>query len=109
MSGTGLVNIYNWLCKTERMDEPQWLADMMKAGDLARVICETALKKRTPICVKALDVFISIFGSVAGNLALIGWTRAGIYLGGGIAPQIFPELKNGLFIKSFTNQIFFII
>ena len=86
------------------MDEPQWLADMMKAGDPARVICETALKKRTPICVKALDVFISIFGSVAGNLALIGWTRAGIYLGGGIAPQIFPELKNGLFIKSFTNK-----
>lgn len=80
------------------------LADMMKAGDPARTICETALKKRTPICVKALDVFISIFGSVAGNLALIGWTRAGIYLGGGIAPQILPELKNGLFIKSFTNK-----
>jgi glucokinase len=104
LSGPGLVNIYNWLCKIERMDEPQWLADMMKAGDPARVICETALKKRTPICVKALDVFISIFGSVAGNLALIGWTRAGIYLGGGIAPQILPELKNGLFIKSFTNK-----
>ena len=60
MSGTGLVNINNWLCKTERMDEPQWPADMMKTGDPARVICETDLKKRTPICVKALDVFITI-------------------------------------------------
>ena len=104
LSGPGLVNIYNWLLKTGRINEPHWLADMIKVGDPAKVISKTALEKRVLICVKALDMFISIFGAVAGNLALIGLTRAGIYLGGGIAPQILPKLRDGLFIESFTSK-----
>jgi glucokinase len=104
LSGPGLVNIYNWLRKAGSLKEPSWLADMIKAGDPAKVISKTALEKSAPICGKALDVFISIFGAVAGNLALIGLTRSGIYLGGGIAPQILPKLKDGLFLKAFTNK-----
>ena len=76
----------------------------MKAEDPAKVISATALENSVPICVEALEVFISIFGAVAGNFALIGLTRAGIYLGGGIAPQILAKLKDGLFIKSFINK-----
>ncbi|MEJ2165658.1 MAG: glucokinase [Desulfobacterales bacterium] len=104
LSGPGLVSIYNWLRKNGRVSEPRWLAHRMKAEDPAKVISATALEKRVPICVKALELFISIFGAVAGNFALIGLTRAGIYLGGGIAPQILPKLKDGLFIKSFINK-----
>jgi glucokinase len=104
LSGPGLVNIYNWLRETGRMEEPRWLADRIKTDDPARVISESALKKQVPICVKALDVFVSIFGAVAGNLALIGLTLSGIYLGGGIAPQIIPKLKDGQFMKSFKNK-----
>jgi glucokinase len=104
LSGPGLVNIYNWLRETGQVKEPRWLADEIKADDPAKVISKTALEKSVPICVKALEVFVSIFGAVAGNLALIGLTRAGIYLGGGIAPQILPKLKDGPFIKSFINK-----
>jgi len=104
LSGPGLVNIYNWLRKTGRINEPRWLDDMIKAGDPAKVISKTALEKSDPVCIKALDMFISIFGAVAGNLALIGLTRAGIYLGGGIALQVLPKLRDSLFIKSFTNK-----
>ena len=104
LSGPGLVNIYNWLRETGRVNEPRWLADRMKAEDPAKVISATALENSVPICVEALEVFISIFGAVAGNFALIGLTRAGIYLGGGIAPQILAKLKDGLFIKSFINK-----
>jgi len=104
LSGPGLVNIYNWLRESGRIKEPQRLVEMIKVGDPAKVISETALEKRFPICVKALDVFVSIFGAVAGNLALIGLTRSGIYLGGGIAPQILPKLKDGQFMNSFKNK-----
>ena len=104
LSGPGLVNIYNWIRETGRMDEPNWLADMIKNDDPAKVISENAIKKGVSICVKALDVFVSIFGAVAGNLALIGLTRSGIYLGGGIAPQIVSKLKDGLFMKCFKNK-----
>ena len=104
LSGPGLVNIYDWLCKSSRADEPRWLTAMIKDGDPARVISKAALEERDPVCVKTLEIFVSIFGAVAGNLALIGLTRAGIYLGGGIAPQILPKLKEGLFMKSFTDK-----
>ena len=104
ISGPGLVNIYNWLRESDRINEPRWLADKMKADDPAKVISNMALQKGVPIWVQALEMFISIFGAVAGNLALIGLTRAGIYLGGGIAPQILPKLKDGLFLKSFIDK-----
>jgi glucokinase len=104
LSGPGLVNIYDWLRKSARADEPRWLNDMIKADDPARVISKAALEERDPVCVRTLEMFISIFGAVAGNLALIGLTRAGIYLGGGIAPQILPKLKDGSFMKAFTSK-----
>jgi len=104
LSGPGLINIYNWLQETGRIEEPRWLADKIKTDDPAKIISETALKKQVPICVKALEVFVSILGAVAGNLALIGLTRSGIYLGGGIAPQILSKLKDGRFMKSFKNK-----
>jgi glucokinase len=104
LSGPGLVNIYSWLKHTGRETEPDWLARRMQAEDPARVISATALKKKTPICVKTLDVFVSVFGAVSGNLALIGLTRAGIYLGGGIAPQILEKLREGIFMKAFADK-----
>ena len=104
LSGPGLVNIYSWLKDTDREPEPDWLARRMQAEDPAKVISATALKKKTPICVKTLDLFISIFGAVAGNLALTGLTRAGIYLGGGIAPHILPKVREGIFMKAFTAK-----
>lgn len=104
LSGPGLINIYSWLKDTERETEPAWLARRMKAEDPAKVISAAALKKKTPICVAAMDLFVSIFGAVSGNLALMGSTRAGIYLGGGIAPQILSKLGEGLFMKAFTGK-----
>jgi glucokinase len=104
LSGPGLVNIYSWLKSTGQEPEPDWLARRMQREDPAKVISATALKKKTPICVKTLDVFVSIFGAVSGNLALTGLTRAGIYLGGGIAPQILSKLQEGIFMKAFTDK-----
>ena len=52
----------------------------------------------------ALDMFVSILGSVAGNLALTGLTMGGVYLGGGIPPKILPALKTGRFLEAFLNK-----
>jgi glucokinase len=49
-------------------------------------------------------MFISILGSVAGNLALTGMTTGGIYLAGGICPKILPKLREGTFIKAFLAK-----
>jgi glucokinase len=104
LSGPGLFIIYCWLKFTDQGSEPAWLAEKMIQGDLAKVISEAALVEKEPLCVKALDLFVSILGAAAGNLALTGLTRGGMYLGGGIAPKILPKLEGDLFWTAFVNK-----
>jgi glucokinase len=104
LSGPGLVNIYHWLKETGRHRIPNWLARNMEKMDPARAITEAALDGKHPVCVAALNMFVSIFGAVAGNLALIAMTTGGVYLGGGIPPKILPKLKESMFMQAFTNK-----
>ena len=104
LSGAGLVNIYAWLKKLRVISEPFWLVQALAEDDPARVISRAALEKRYEPCVKALNIFVSIFGSAAGNLALTAGATGGVYLGGGIAPQILPVLQEGGFMESFLAK-----
>ena len=52
----------------------------------------------------ALDIFISVLGTEAGNLALKVLSEGGVYLGGGILPRIKERLKQGGFIRAFSNK-----
>jgi glucokinase len=104
LSGPGLFVIYCWLKFTGKAKEPEWLAKEINDGEPSRVISEAALVKGEPICVKTLELFVSIFGAAAGNLALTGLTRGGVFIGGGIAPKILPKLKDGLFMKAFVSK-----
>ena len=104
LSGSGLFNIYSWLRDSGRHHEPEWLAKNVKEMDPARAISEAAMGRKNALCEEALDIFVSIFGSVAGNLALTGMTAGGVYLGGGIPPRILPKLDEGTFMQAFTNK-----
>ncbi len=104
LSGPGLVNIYHWLKASGRYKEPAYLKRMTGKMDPARAITQAALERKNPLCEKVLDIFVSALGAESGNLALKGMTTKGVYLGGGIPPKILPKLKQGLFMKSFTNK-----
>jgi glucokinase len=104
LSGPGLFIIYCWMKFTGQGSEPEWLAEKLNQGDPSRAITEAALVKKDPLCVKALDFFVSILGAAAGNLALTGLTEGGIYLGGGIAPKILAKLQEGLFMRAFVEK-----
>ena len=104
ISGSGLVNIYNWLKDSGRLNEPEWLKQTLKEMDPAKAVTEAALASKDPGCVEALNIFVSILGAVAGNLALTGMTTGGVYLGGGIPPKILSKLKEDIFMKAFTNK-----
>jgi glucokinase len=104
LSGPGLFIIYCWMKFTGQGSEPEWLAEKLNEGDPARAITEAALKEKDPLCVRAIEFFVSILGATAGNLALTGLTRGGIYLGGGIAPKILTKLQEGLFMRAFVEK-----
>lgn len=104
LSGPGLVNIYRFLKETGQGEEPTWLTEQLAGGDAAAVISESALASRSDLCVKSLDLFVSIYGAEAGNLALKVMASGGVYVGGGIAPKVLQKLKNGTFINAFTDK-----
>jgi glucokinase len=104
ISGPGLVNIYSWLKDSGRYSEPAWLANQIKEMEPAAVISEVGLANGHPLCVEALNVFVSVLGAVAGNLALTAMTTGGVYLGGGIPPKILPKLQEPLFIQAYKNK-----
>lgn len=103
LSGPGLHAIYDYV-RDSKKNEPTWLAERIKAGDPAAAIAEAGLKGQAEIATQALDLFASIYGAEAGNLALKGMTLNGVYVGGGIAPKLLVKLKDGTFMKSFTNK-----
>ncbi len=104
VSGMGLTNIYEFLREVRGLEEPAWLAERMTHEDPNAVITESALKARSEICEKALDMFVSAYGAEAGNLALKLMSVGGLYVGGGIAPRILEKLKDGTFLKAFTDK-----
>ena len=104
ISGMGLTNIYEFLREVRGMAEPVWLAERMAAEDPNAVITELALAAKSEICEKTLDMFVSAYGAEAGNLALKLLSVGGVYIGGGIAPRILEKLKDGTFMKAFTDK-----
>jgi len=105
VSGMGLTNIYEFLREVRGMEEPAWLAARIAAAhDANSVITEMALAAKSEICEKALDMFVSAYGAEAGNLALKVLSVGGLYIGGGIAPRILEKLKDGTFLKAFTDK-----
>jgi glucokinase len=104
LSGMGLTNIYEFLREVRGLEESPALSERIATEDPNAVITELALAAKSEICEKALDMMVSIYGAEAGNLALKLLSVGGVYIGGGIAPRILEKLKDGTFIKAFTDK-----
>lgn len=104
LSGPGLVNIYQFLRDTGRSQEPAWLTEELRAQDPAAVITHAALTGRSAACEQALDLFVSLYGAEAGNLALKVMATGGVFIGGGIAPKIISKLTTPTFMEAFATK-----
>ncbi len=80
VSGPGLENLYRGVLH----------AAGMRGVPLrpAHEITQAALAGTDSACVRALTMFCSLLGQVAGNLALTLGARGGVYIGGGIVPRL---------------------
>lgn len=112
VSGPGLVNLYEFL-RDRRGLAPHprvehALADRSAGAagvDPAAAIAEgSAGEEDSPVCDRALAMFCSIYGAVAGNVALVGGATGGIFLGGGVAPKVRDRLIEGDFLRSFRAK-----
>lgn len=94
LSGPGLEAIYAFL-KSRNDDNAR-----LEASEIA----EMALEGKDKICLEALELFVSIYGAEAGNLALKTMSVGGVYIGGGIAPKILKALQSETFLKAFREK-----
>jgi glucokinase len=102
LSGAGLVAIMDYLAQSAPVSPA--LSAAMRAGDAAAAIAEAALQETDALAVRALDMFLRIYGAQAGNLALTAWAQGGVYVAGGIAAKILPRLKRGDFLEAFRDK-----
>ena len=105
VSGPGLKNIYDFLRDSGTEQEPATLAnELAQAADPVAVISKHGLDGATAICRRALDIFASLYGAEAGNLALKLMATGGIFLSGGIAPRILRKLSEPPFLAAFAGK-----
>ena len=93
LCGAGLVQIYAFLKERTGGGSPG-------AQDAAAI---SAAASTDPAAQAALDMFVSIYGAQAGNLALFNLARGGVYVAGGMAPKILRHLQGG-FMPAFSNK-----
>jgi glucokinase len=110
LCGSGLFNVYRFLRSTGRYPEPSELAQQIEAAgekEKPGFVSQFALARKAPIYEKALDIFLSMYGARAGNLAMTLMATGGVFVGGGIAPKNLERLKDGTFMKAFMDKGFF--
>jgi glucokinase len=87
-SGEGLTNIYRFISGDELA--PATILELAVGGD-----------ERAD---RAIQALVSIFGALAGNVALSLQATGGVYLGGGITQRVLPWLERGGFVDGFLDR-----
>jgi glucokinase len=104
LSGPGFLNLYGFLRDSGHTKESAEVARLLAGSEPNAVITERGLAGTDPLCVATLELFSTLYGAEAGNLALKCVAVGGVFIGGGIAPKILPALQNGAFLRGFTDK-----
>lgn len=95
VSGSGLMNVYKFLCKKEGI-KPLYTS--------SEQITEAALSGSDQIAKKTIVFFWEMFASTLGNLALIYLPFQGIYLCGSLLKKLYPFFDEKTFKERFSNK-----
>ncbi|HEX7338392.1 MAG TPA: glucokinase [Rhodanobacteraceae bacterium] len=95
LSGPGLTNLYNALCQLDGHDP---------AMASPEAITQAAIANGDATARQALDVFCGLLGSFAGDLAMLYGATGGVWLAGGILPQIREFLLRSSFVERFFDK-----
>jgi len=72
--------------------------------DPAAKITQQAFAGTCSACEETLTIWMEAYGAEAGNMALRVLPFGGVYIAGGIALKILPKLKEGGFVRAFTDK-----
>lgn len=95
LSGPGLVNLHAVLGRLRGLQVPKLSP---------REIAEAALAGADALAHETLQTFCGWLGSVVGNLVMLYGAQGGVYLAGGILPQIREFLLRSDFVARFRDK-----
>ena len=99
LSGRGFRTIHEFLAPSVRhpsFDDPE--------EDAAPEITHLGISGSCQVCVQTLDLWTSLYGAEAGNLALKALARGGVWVAGGIAAKIRKKMEDGSFFRAFGEK-----
>jgi len=99
LSGRGFRTIHSFLDAS--VQHPSFAGP---EADAAPEITRLALEGKCPVCVQTLDLWVSMYGAEAGNLALKVLARGGVWVAGGIAVKIRKKMEDGAFFRAFCEK-----
>ncbi|WP_312708361.1 glucokinase family protein [Stenotrophomonas sp.] len=95
LSGPGLMNLYRAVCAL------QGAAPQLGSPD---AVTAAAMSGSDAHARQALDVFCGLLGSTIGDMALFYGAHGGVYLAGGILPQIREYLRASTFVERYLQK-----
>jgi glucokinase len=95
LSGPGLANLYSVIAG---------LRGAVPAKVTPSQITQAAIEDNDPLALETLRVFCGWLGSFVGNLVLLYGAQGGVYLAGGILPQIKHFLLQSDFVERFRDK-----
>jgi glucokinase len=104
-SGGSFRYLVEFLVESDRaVPDEEVSAALGRDRDPTPAILEAGLADRCPACALAIEIFVSMLGAAAGNLALQIVATGGIYLAGGIPPRLHAALREPHFAEAFTSK-----
>lgn len=95
LSGPGLLNLYRCLCelrgRVPRLGAPE-------------AVTAAARAQSDPDAVEAVETFCALLGGFVGNLALAFMASGGVYLAGGVLPEMKALLQGSRFVERFLAK-----
>lgn len=104
LSGPGLGNVFDFVVARLGIEPDPEVAARVRGGDAGAEIGAAAVAGRCAASVRAVELFIGLYGAQAGNLALTAMATGGVFVAGGIAPKLLPLLQAGRFVEAFVAK-----
>ena len=100
--GPGIFNIYRFLREEKGFEEPAWLGKKITAGDAPAIISQNVVN--SILCKETMQLFIRYLAFESANLVLKMKATGGLYIGGGIVPQMIPFFAEYQFNQFFCGS-----
>ncbi len=104
ISGPGILHIFEFFRYVRKMPVPSWLDEAMEQGNGGLAISKGALEDSCEICQATIDLFLRYLAEESGNLILKYKATGGLFIGGGIVPDLIGELDLELFLHYLQNS-----